>query len=382
MYTPLFLPYYGGTEMATRYLAKELLSYCDVSIHTFNWVPPLNESSNYGLYLSSGLPENDVVEGTKVVRYPFTDLPFVKSFSAELIINLISTEASIIHFQGLHRLLGRLMLQKTLKRKIKILTTHALHESVKILQKGTNRLFYPFFIDSLRGMSHIIALSGIDRSMLLRLGIHASRITIIPNGIDPEKFRKRRKFVETNEKMKILCVARFARNKNYESLLYALKHLNSRLNVEAYFVGNPDDHRYFEEIRSAIRMMGLDEVVKICVSLDDPALVDCYLSCDLFVLPSFMETFPLVILEAMYAGLPVVTTPVGGIPELIKQGVNGFLVSPSDPEELYEKCLLLLQNKELRDKIGAANRETAEKYTWKKVAFSTYALYERILEKT
>jgi len=381
MYTPLFLPYYGGTEMATYYLAKELMSYCDVKVHTFDWVPPLDESKNYGFNLSSKLPKKEIVEGVCVVRYPFTNLPIVKNFSVEMIKDLSFSNSDIVHFQGFHRLLSRWLLQKAVKKKIKILTTHAIHESVEILSQNTKFWVKPFFVDSTRTMDHIIALSKFDLKLLLNLGIPRDRITIIPNGIDPKKFEKRRNFVERNGKLKILCVARFAQNKNYESLIYVLSKLKDHLDVEAYFVGNPDDYKYFKKIVYLVKKNGLEKVVKIAVSLDDPALIDCYLSCDLFVLPSRMETFPLVILEAMYAGLPVVATDVGGIPEIIEHEVNGFIVPSNSPEELHRKCLLLLQNKNLRDRIGTANRETAEKYTWSKMARSTFNLYHRLLEK-
>jgi len=367
--------------MATYCLTKELMLYCDVEVFTFNWIPSFNDSKNYGFNLSSELPKEEIVDGICVSRYPFTELPIVKSFSVKLIKNVSFSDFDIVHFQGLHRLLSRWLLQKTLEKKIKIVTTHALHESARILEQGTNRLMYPFFIDSLKDMDHIIALSRIDLKLLRHLGIRKDRITVIPNGIDPRKFEKKRRFVEGNDKLKILCVARFAQNKNYELLLSVLNKLKDRLNIEAYFVGKPDDYKYIEKIVGIVKKNRLEKVVKISLSLDVPALIDCYLSCDLFVLPSVMETFPLVVLEAMYAGLPIVATRVGGIPEIITNGVNGFLVLPSDPGELYRKCLSLLKDKEMRNKMRIANRETAEKYTWSKIALSTYDLYQGLLEK-
>ena len=381
MYVPSFLPLRGGTELATYHLAKELLRSCSIRIYTFNWIPAMDKKEGYGFKLSSELPEKETVEGVRVYRYPIVNLPIVKDFSVKLIKDLSYSDTDIVHFQGAHRLLSRFLLQKAAYSKIKVLTTHALHEAIAILRQGNNFLFNPFFVKSLKNMDHIIGLSRMDRKVLLNLGIPKNKITVIPNGIDPKKFQKRRQFVEKNDKIKILCVARFAKNKNYESLIYALSKLKNRLDVEAYFIGDFDSYEYFRKIVSLVKTEKLEKIVKIGLSVDDAAVTDCYLSCDLFVLPSIMETFPLVILEAMYAGLPIVATRVGGVPEAVEDGVNGFLVSPNDPEQLYRRCLQLLKDKSMRNEMSIRNSEAAQNYTWNKIALSTYNLYQQLIEE-
>jgi glycosyltransferase involved in cell wall biosynthesis len=204
---------------------------------------------------------------------------------------------------------------------------------------------------------------------------------MIPNGIDPRKFERRSRFVEKNDKLKILCVARFDRNKKYESLIYSMSKLKrSGLNVEAYFIGSISNPRYFGEITQLIKQEQLEQIIKLGVSVDDASLADCYLSCDLFVLASSFETSPLVILEAMYAGLPIVATGVGGIPELIEDGVNGFLVPANDPTRLYEAIVRLLRNDGLRHQLGTVNKTTAKRYSWDKIAASTYNVYRRLIQ--
>ena len=79
----------------------------------------------------------------------------------------------------------------------------------------------------------------------------------------------------------------------------------------------------------------------------------------IFVLPTYDEGLPISILEAMAAGLAVVTTPVGGIPEVIKDGYNGFLVPPGDVEALKSKIAILLQDERLRSFMGHRNRDIA-----------------------
>lgn len=383
MYTPFFFPVLGGTENATYNLARELGAFCDVKVCTFNWISTSDENKKYRLNLSCGLPQREIIGGVCVYRYPIINLPVVKNFSAELIKDIGFSDIDILHFQGVHRLLSRWLLQKAVRKKIKILTTHALQESIEIVrQSRCSFLINNFFIDSLKSMDHIIALSESDLRLLIHLGLPKNKITVIPNGIDPKKFDVRKHFIERNEKIKILCVARFDKNKNYESLIYALSKLKKDgLNFEAYFIGAVSDNEYFKKIIEIIKKRGLEKFIKIGVSLDDPALIDCYLSCDLFVLPSSMETFPLVILEAMYAGLPIVATCVGGIPDIMKNGVNGFLVPPNDPQQLYKRCLQLLKDNKLRNEMGTINKKIAENYTWSKITSSTYNLYQQLMEK-
>ncbi|NVM31834.1 MAG: glycosyltransferase family 4 protein [Candidatus Helarchaeota archaeon] len=382
MFCPYFLPAYGGAELATFNLARELRMLCDVKLYTFNWTQNLDLNKNYELNFSCGFPEQEIVNGVPIYRYSVANLPIVKNFSVKLIKDLKFSDIDIIHFQGATRLFSRLLLQKAVKNKIKILTTHGFQESVEIARRSKlSALINPFFLHSLKTLDHIIALSNADVNSLLYLGINKNKITLIPNGIDVTKFKNRRKFVKRNEKMKILCVARFDKNKNYESLVYALSKLKDDLEFEAYFIGAVTDYKYFKKIMRLIKKNGLEKFVNIDLSLDDPAVVDCYLSCDLFVLPSNMETFPLVILEAMYAGLPIIATHVGCIPDIVKNEVNGFVIPTNDPVKLYKKCLQLLKNEKMRKDMGTINKEMARNYTWSRMALSTYNLYQQLMEE-
>jgi glycosyltransferase involved in cell wall biosynthesis len=378
MYTPHFFPVTGGTEYATYYLSKELNKYCNVHIHTFNWVKTPANMQKIGINLSNGLPEVEFYDHLKVCRYPVTNLPIIKNFSLPLMNELLNSEYDIIHFQGLHRLFSRWSLQKVLKNKIKILTTHALYESIRIIkEKNLMRfLINSVYLDSLQNMDYIIALSESDVRILLSFGISKDKITVIPNGVNTNRFKKRKKYVDENSKLKILCVARFDKNKKYESIIYSMSRLKKDgINIEAYFIGQISDENYYNFILRLINKYDLDDDIKIGVSLDDPELIDCYLSCDLFVLPSSMETFPLVILEAMHAGLPIISTHVGGIPDIIKNGENGFLVDPNKPEQLYMRCKQLLLDDELRVHIGNRSKKIAKNYNWKEIAKKTYDLY-------
>lgn len=92
--------------------------------------------------------------------------------------------------------------------------------------------------------------------------------------------------------------------------------------------------------------------------------VRMFLEADIFTLPSYSEGFPMSVLESMAAGLPVITTPVGALPEILRDGINGFSVEPHDYHSLAEKIIHLVYSPELRKQIGHTNFEYArEKFS-------------------
>jgi len=102
---------------------------------------------------------------------------------------------------------------------------------------------------------------------------------------------------------------------------------------------------------------------------------------DLFVLPSLHEGIPIVLLEAMALGKPIIASRVGGIPEVVQEGVNGLLVSPAAPDELATVCIKLLTDRDLAKQYGeAAQRRVDREFSAKSMAAHTYNLYRELLE--
>jgi glycosyltransferase involved in cell wall biosynthesis len=102
--------------------------------------------------------------------------------------------------------------------------------------------------------------------------------------------------------------------------------------------------------------------------------INQFYNAEVFVLPSHFEGLPVSMIEAMFAGLPIVTTPVGGIPDVFEDGVNGFLVPVGDKEAIAESILRLLQNKPLREKMGQHNRHEAYE------SFDVHSIIAKLLE--
>jgi glycosyltransferase involved in cell wall biosynthesis len=119
-----------------------------------------------------------------------------------------------------------------------------------------------------------------------------------------------------------------------------------------------------------------DQEIMDCISflsyVSESQKIDLYKSAAMLILPSYQEGLPYVILEALAAGLPVITTPVGGIPDVVVDDVNGFLIQPGDYAALAQKILLLCGDRPLRERMGQANKEKILSQ------YSEQAIFERL----
>ena len=106
---------------------------------------------------------------------------------------------------------------------------------------------------------------------------------------------------------------------------------------------------------------------------------ELYAEHDIFLFPSLIEALPLVIQEAMAAGMPVITTETCGMPDLIQHEVNGLLIPPANAAAIEESILRLAGSVELRRQLGEAARETMKRYTWERAARQLEALYQHVL---
>lgn len=177
------------------------------------------------------------------------------------------------------------------------------------------------------------------------------RTVVIPNGVDVEGAPR----AELDGRRPLLVsVGRLKPPKDALTLVRALARLPAG-SYDALIVGDGPDRRLVEE---EIRALGLEGQVRIAGDRRDvPSLLA---GADVFVLSSASEGLPVSVLEAMAAGLPVVASRVGGVPELVVEGETGFLVDPGEPGELADALRHLVSDPPLRRRLGGAGRARAE----------------------
>ncbi len=223
--------------------------------------------------------------------------------------------------------------------------------------------------------TRIICVSAHDRELALRCRVAApDQLSVIPMGVDPAPFLADRPLARATgpgDEPVIIAVGRLARPKDPVVLVEAV----SRLKVgRVLIVGDGPLRRGVEE---AIRRRRLNGRVRLLGFRDD--VPDLLRASDVFVLSSWWEGMPLAIIEAMLAGLPVVATAVGGIPELVEHGVTGLLIRVGDAGGLAQALARLVADDPLRRRMGEAGRRRAlQSFNLQDTVAHTLALYETL----
>jgi glycosyltransferase involved in cell wall biosynthesis len=180
----------------------------------------------------------------------------------------------------------------------------------------------------------------------------SERTVVIPNAVDAA--RAPRSSATRRERPLIIAVGRLKAPKDFLTLVRALGTLPPD-SFEAVIVGEGPDRGRLE---AEIEALGLEQHVRLAGERRD--VPDLLAAADVFVLPSASEGMPVSVLEAMAAGLPVVASRVGGMPEQVSDGETGLLVEPGHIGELAAAVSRLIRDGELRRRLGTAGRARAE----------------------
>lgn len=204
--------------------------------------------------------------------------------------------------------------------------------------------------------------NAVTRFLLKDIRIKKEKIVTIQNGIDVESFsvkiNKKQKLQELglNSKLKIVgTVCRLHEpKKGIMTLLEATKELQKETDFHLLIIGTGKDERKLRQIA---------QIEKINVSFlgERKDINEILQIMDVFVLASIYEGFPVVVLEAMAAGLPIVASKVGGLEEAVSEGETGFLIEPGIPKKLSDKIKKLLLNENLRKNFGKAGLNRVKK---------------------
>ena len=266
-------------------------------------------------------------------------------------------EIALIHTHTVRtNLVGRLAARIA---KVPVVThVHSLplYETENVLKNRFNHM-----VDGLtrRWSTHYICVSSSLRSRLVYEGIPAERIGVVHNGIELDRFCSDTDGTEARNKLGldpkaklIAMIALFRPLKGTESLIEALSHVIPEC-PDAYclLVGGFEREDYRRRVMELARGLKLKDRVIFLGFRENVSHI--LAATDIVVLPSlFGEGLPIAILEAMAMGRPVIATPVGGIPEIIRDGETGLLVEPRDSLALAEAITRLLQDPKRASELG------------------------------
>jgi glycosyltransferase involved in cell wall biosynthesis len=203
---------------------------------------------------------------------------------------------------------------------------------------------------------------------------------VIYGGVDASKFQP----LDREKENKVLFVGRITPFKGIDNLINAVHGLN----INSHVVGKLQDKKYLK------LLVSLDTANRTIFkfNVSDEELIKEYNSALVTVLPSVFidcynkrrpgEIFPLVVLESMACGTPVICTDAGGMPEIVEEGKNGFIVPQNDPKSLEEKIRYFIDNPNESKRMGyTARKLILENYTWDAVARRCLDGYNELLNK-
>ena len=201
-------------------------------------------------------------------------------------------------------------------------------------------------------------------------GDQTKKIRVIYNGIDLSYFRPARQKEASSQAVRILCVARLTEQKGLEYLLKACRVVSDTgYRVQCEIIGGPVKpmySNYWLALKRLHRLLGLQDQVSFLGAQPFRRVMEAYREADMVVLPSLIagdgsrDVTPNVLLEAMAMQVPVVSTRVSAIPEIIEDQVSGLLVAPRDEVALAKKIIEIVEDTELRERLTKGARERIE----------------------
>ena len=374
--TMFYTPAIGGVKQVVEELAKrQIKAGHEVHVFTSDWIITKRIKKKY-----------EIIDQVHVHRC--RHIARVANFGAiwpTVFFELIKEDFDIIHshvFGHLYFVLAAIVAK--LKGVPYVHTTHCPWTDAHRSTAGRIGVIisYNFFSRiALMFTDKIIAITPWEKNFIKKFGGKEEQIVVIPNGMGEIFFEK----IENNDfKEKhningklVLFFGRLNITKGPEKFVEIAHSILKKRSDVTFFIRGPD-----EGMRDIVKKKIGNEkrIILLPETRDRNEIIKMYQAADVFVLPSFREGLPLTLFEAMASNLPVVASPVNGVPYEMKEPENGFLVKYGNNEGFEKRILELLDNKELRERIAKNNSKKAENYKWNLIANKTLQLYEDLVK--
>lgn len=366
-------PTFGGSGVVATELGKQLAKEGH-QVHFITYSQP----SRLDFF-----NENVFYHEVDIMSYPlFQYAPYELALASKMVMVCKFENLDLLHVHyAIPHASAAYMAREILKTEgINIPFVTTLH-GTDITLVGKDMSFAPVVTFSINQSDEVTAVSeDLKKDTYKHFNVHKD-IHVIPNFVDMEKFKRLRKehfriaICPHNEKL-LVHTSNFRAVKRVEDVLRIFKKLKEEVPSKLLLVGDGPERPKIEMlcrelgICNDIRFLGKLETVEEVLSV-----------CDLFVMPSETESFGLAALEAMACEVPVISTNVGGIPELNVHGETGFLSNVGDVDDMVKNAKFILQDENLpRFKANALKR--AQQFDIKAIVPMYVELYESVLEKT
>lgn len=377
-----FPPAIGGVENYAYHISRELSKRHEINVLTSD----MTKRSLFRISRTKAGHER-IANDFNVYRfktYP-PDVPYIRAYGMipHLVKYFLTSNPDIVNIQS-HMLIhsDAVSLLSMIRKLPSVLTVHTFGDTAPGPYLGVPMKLYMRTIGkmSLKLVSRIIVLTPNAIKYFSQLGIDEEKIRIVPGGIEydhylnmppPSIFKKN---YAINGEV-ILFVGQILPRKNIDALIKALPRILQDVPSTKLVIVGPDcgSQKQLEKLSGEL---GVRDKVLFTGTLIGEELLQAYSACDVFVLPSDREGLPLVILEALASGKPVIATEVGGVVSVVKDGVTGFLTRYGDDRELAHLIIKLLLDENLSGEMGEEGRKVAKNYDWSAISKKTEDVYQ------
>lgn len=358
----------GGVQAVTRYLVAALTALREIDLHVVGF--SYGRGSAETSVTSNGYTKH-VLPGAKLGT-----VTAFKSDQRELDKCLQRIDPAVVHGQGA----GHNGILASRSRFPAVITVHGILAEEARYYSGAGARLRHRLLDRLserhciRGGRHTILISPYVADCYE--GRLAGRRYLIPNPVADEFFRIPRQ--DTGRR--VLFAGRLYALKGVLDLVRAAAEVARSQEIELVLAGSLADRDYVQKLRTEARRLGIEEQISFRGLLNEEELREELGRSAALVLPSYQETAPMVIAEAMAAGVPVIASKVGGVGYQVRDGETGYLFAPGDVDALSARLLDVLGNRKLRESLGAAGRDfAAREYRAENVARRTVDAYRQAL---
>jgi N-acetyl-alpha-D-glucosaminyl L-malate synthase BshA len=366
-------PTFGGSGVVATELAKVLASKGH-NIHMLSYARPARLDT---------LKTNITFHEVAVNSYPLFEYPPYALALATQMVNLIEFEnldLLHVHYALPHATSAYLAKQIMLEKGINVPVVTTLHgtDITLIGNDPSYKHVVEFSIDKSDGVTAVS--EYLKQETYSKFDIN-QEIEVIPNFLDLERFRKSnqshfKKAICPDDEKVIVHISNFRKVKRVPEVVTVFDRiLKHGIKAKLLLAGDGPDRQRTEQ---QCRDLGICEHVRFLGKLEK--VEDILSIADLFLIPSGSETFGLAALEAMGCGVPVISSDIGGLPEVNIQGVTGYLCELDDVDCMAENAFKILTNESLHEEMSANARKQAERFNQDEVVGQYERFYLRIRE--
>ena len=234
---------------------------------------------------------------------------------------------------------------------------------------------FPFnlFIKNILNSADLILVLSTQWKKIIQDKCTNSNIKVLYNPVKLKELNPK----PVSENVNVLFMGIMGKRKGAYDIIEAAKSIKNK-NIKIIMHGNGE----VNEIRELVKKYNLESIIEVDGWIKGDAVEKAYRNADFMILPSYDEGLPMTILEAMSYGMPVISTTVGGIPDMIENGVNGYMLTPGHNQVLAEKIDFLAENSELRKNMGEKSYEIfKEKFDINIIVKNLQTYYEKLINQ-